>query len=114
MALSCFCDSDDADWYYTVNDDFTAFGGRRATRCCSCRARIAPGDDCVVVERWRHPKNDIEEKIYGEGCEIYMADKHLCEICGGLYWAVSDLGMCCDIEYPIAAQIKDFNRITRS
>ncbi len=37
-----------------------------------------------------------------------MAAWYLCEKCGGLYMAVQDLGMCCDVTENIAKQIRDY------
>lgn len=110
MSLSCDCGFDDFDWYYNVHPDCAPLRTRRSRRCLSCKALIHVGDDCVLVFRWREPKTIIEERIYGDGGEVPMRDRYLCETCGGLYWAIDDLGMCCDIEKPIKDQIAEYRR----
>lgn len=109
MSLSCSCENDDAEWYYEADDDFSTLATKRSRRCCSCRKRIAVGDECVHLRRWRSPGYDtIEERIYGEDGEVALASWYLCETCGGLHWAVTDLDMCLDIDQNIAAQIKEY------
>lgn len=97
MSLSCFCDNDDADWYFTGADDFSILATKRSRKCCSCGTTLKPGSEVVRFERFRHPAyGSIEEKIVGEGNEIYMADWFMCEECGGLYMALSELKFCFD------------------
>lgn len=97
MTLSCSCadwdpEPGDIDWY--APSDFSTYGGRRATKCISCGARIAPGD---AVGRWRRmkiPKSDVEIAIHGEDGEIPLASRFHCEVCAGLHFSLADLGYC--------------------
>ncbi len=109
MSLSCSCDADGADWYYEPAKDFSVLETKRGRKCCSCGAKIQPEEEVMKFRRWREPSdrcNYIEESIYGD--EVPMAPWFMCETCGGLYLAVDDLGMCCDISENIAHQIKEY------
>lgn len=116
MSLSCYCGDDDAaDWQYTVNDDFTILATKHGRKCCSCRMKIKPGDTVLQFNRWRAPLNScyyIEEQIYGD--EVPLAPWFMCETCGGLYMAVNDAGMCCDITENIAQQVRDWSEENRA
>lgn len=109
MGISCDCDSGNCDWYYQAGRDFSLLDTKRARKCCSCGTKIAPGDTVVEFRRWRSPTdrcNYIEESIYGD--EVPLAPRFMCETCGGLYFAIEELGMCCNIDDNIAVQIKEF------
>jgi hypothetical protein len=97
MSISCSCGDWDGDgWVYTYAEplDFKPLATKRAHRCCSCKRLVRPGEDIVELERYRYPRNDIEERIYGEGDEVPLASWVLCEECGGLFMAIRDLGVC--------------------
>lgn len=73
MSLSCSCgdyDGDDIAWWYNTPDDYTTLQTKMRKRCCSCNELIDLGDTVLKFNRWRNPKTEIEEKIYGEGGEI--------------------------------------------
>ena len=106
MSLSCSCEYDDPEWWYESDDDFSVLATKRGRKCCSCKQRIAVGDEVLHFRRWRDAACDLEERIYGD--EIPMSAWYMCEKCGGLYMAVSDLNMCCDISEDMAAQIKEY------
>lgn len=108
MSLSCDCDFGDVEWNYISPDDFSILNTKRWRKCCSCKAKILPGDIVGRFERFKEPQYDVEESIYGYGGEIPLAPWYMCETCVGLYWAVDDLGMCCDISESIAGQIKEY------
>lgn len=108
MSLSCYCDGDEADWYFIAADDFISLTTKRSHKCSSCRTKIKPGDTALEFKRWRPPSercNWIEQAIHGD--EVPLASWYMCETCGGLYLSVQELGMCCDIDENIAQQIKD-------
>jgi len=111
MTISFSCeDYDDCEWWYAPADDFAPLKTKRSRRCCSCKEQIKPGEDALRFGRWRSPNdrcNYTEEAIYGD--EVPLADWYMCEKCGGLYMAVTELGMCCDIDEDMAMQIKDHN-----
>ncbi len=109
MSLSCTCEADDPDWWYEPDKDFSVLRTKRIRKCCSCRAKIKPGQEVLEFRRWRSPSESfdfLEEKIYGD--EVPLAPWFMCETCGGLHFAVADLGMCYDICEDIAKQIKEF------
>jgi hypothetical protein len=113
MSLSCYCESDDPDWWFTTNQDFSTLSTKRGRKCCSCRTRIAPGDCVLEFRRWRNPKYDVEDHIYGECGEVPLAPWFMCEVCGGLFFAIEELDMCCDIQKNIASQIREFREVER-
>lgn len=96
MSLSCECDFDGDGWTYThaMPLDFIPLKTKRAHRCCSCKTLVRPGEDIVELDRYRPARNYIEERIYGESCDVPMASWILCEECGGLFMAIHDLGIC--------------------
>lgn len=106
MGLSCSCDNDDADWYYNALEDFTVLKTKRSRKCTSCKVKIIPGNTVLEFYRYRSPRHEIEEVIYDD--QVPLASWYMCETCGGLYMAVDELGMCCDITYPISEQIKEY------
>lgn len=99
MSLSCSCGYDDydADWYFSLVDDFSILKSRRSKRCCSCKELIKPG--AVVVEFWRYryPRTEVEVKILGEDAEIPLASWFMCEACGEIFLNINALGYCVDI-----------------
>ena len=97
--LTCGCDdyADGADgWFYYEPSDYSEFSEKRRKRCVSCKQLIDIGAICLKFSRARYAKNDIEERIYGEGCNIDMAPWYLCEKCGDLYYSLRELGFCTD------------------
>lgn len=99
MSLSCSCadwdpEPGDIGWYEP--SDFSTYSGRRAKKCISCGARIAPGDTVGKWRRMKIPKNDVQIAIYGEEGEIPLASHFHCEVCAGLHFSLADLGYCSD------------------
>ena len=97
MSLSCDCGSDDFDWYYETLGDFTALNTRTRKRCCSCNDLIDKNATCLEFPRYRHPQDDIEERIHGDDGEIPLATWHMCEPCGDQYMNLTALGFCVDL-----------------
>jgi hypothetical protein len=95
MSLSCTCsDNDDAEWYWYGPSDYSTLNTRRRKRCISCGTLIDVGAIVARFERNRCPQNDIEEKIYGEGPTIPMAERYHCESCADQYFNLTELGFC--------------------
>jgi len=91
--LACTCDYDDPDWFYDDHAPVLPLDTKRARRCCSCKDRIAVGDDCKRIKRWRTPNYEsIAERIYGD--EEPMAAWYLCDRCAGLFESLDGLGYC--------------------
>jgi hypothetical protein len=94
MSLSCnYDDSGDFEYYFEETDDFIPFQENRRKRCCSCKELINKGALAVRFNRWHYPKDDIEERIYGDG-GIYMAPLWMCESCGDQYFNLTELKFC--------------------
>jgi len=92
--LSCDCDyGDDAEWWFDDTKEVAPLTTKRMRRCCSCKDRIAVGDDCKPVIRWRKADCDrVEYRIHGE--EIPLPTWYLCDRCAGLYESLDGLGFC--------------------
>lgn len=112
MSLSCYCESDgDFEWYYLPPNDFSTLETKRSRKCSSCKQKIKVGETVAKFRRFRSPVNDIEERIYGE--DVKLAPYYMCETCGGLFFAIQEMDMCCDIEKNIKEQIAEYREITR-
>lgn len=97
--LSCDCDyGDDADWYYDDSKEVSPLATKRMRRCCSCKDRIAVGEDCKAFPRWRNVRDysdpEVLVRIYGEGGEYPLPTWYLCDRCAGLYESLDGLGFC--------------------
>ncbi len=92
--LSCDCDyGDDAEWWFDDTKEVAPLATKRMRRCCSCKDRIAVGDDCKPFIRWRNADCDsVEYRIHGE--EIPLPTWYLCDRCAGLYESLDGLGFC--------------------
>ena len=85
MAMSCgLRDYDDHAWWYTPADDFSALDTKRARRCCSCGEKLKVGVQVLKFRRWRNPRNDFEDRFYGDGGEVPMPTMYMCEECGSI------------------------------
>lgn len=93
MSLSCSCNEWDGEgeghWY---PEDYSVLDTKRRQRCPSCNALINVGALCAKFHRFRGPKTEVEERIYGE--EIPLAAKYICETCADLYFSLKELGYC--------------------
>lgn len=97
MTLSCaYDDNGDGDWWYHYPDDYTTMPKFRARkRCCSCHDLIDAATTSVKFECFKRAGYEsISERIYGEGAEIPMADRWMCERCADLYFSLVELGYC--------------------
>ena len=96
MSLSCSCDADyDVEWFYIPPSDYSVLTSRRRKRCSSCHNLIDIGATIASFSCYRPPRTFVEENIYGEGGEIDMADKILCETCADIYFSLYELGFEC-------------------
>jgi hypothetical protein len=55
------------------------------------------GQEVLKFECFRYPLTDIEEKIFGNGGEIPLADKFHCEKCGEIFLNLTAYGYCVDL-----------------
>jgi len=107
MSISCSCDVDreDAAWFWIKDDACTQLKTKRSRKCCSCKTKLNPGDMALIIERWRRPDSEVEDRIYGEDGEIKLADWHSCPYCASIANIVSKHGACYDISSDIQDQI---------
>lgn len=94
MPLACWCDAEDADWFFErawLDKPMPAM--KRRKRCCSCKNLIDEGDTCTKYTRWRYPNCDIEEWIYGDA--VGLAAYYQCEECSDLMENLAELGFDC-------------------
>jgi len=98
MSLSCSCpdyDEADAEWFYSCDEDFSVFSGKRRKRCSSCKELIEIGATCLRFTRTRGPRSDYEINRFGESVEaIVLASLYHCEECGEKYMNLHALGFC--------------------
>ena len=115
MSLSCYCDDyDSGDWWHYGPDDFTRLGTKRPRKCCSCKKKIMPGDECAEFPRARYPAYDsIEEKIVGEGNEVWLSSYWMCEECAGLYMALNELGFCITLPSSMRKLAREYSEMQK-
>ena len=96
MPLSCSCSNDESDWYYVSPKDYRTYPvAARRKKCSSCGERIKGGAVCTEFERYRFYKTDVENKIFGDDGEIWLASMWLCERCSDLYFSFAEVGYDC-------------------
>ena len=111
--LSCTCYfDDDAEWYFIPPNDFSKLKGKRRKRCCSCKELINFETPCLEFIKFRYSQNDIEDRIYGEGNEIYMAPWWMCEWCGEMYLNLDALGYCHYLGDSIKEAMEEYWELT--
>jgi hypothetical protein len=113
--LVCNCDyGDDVAWWYEGGGEVKPLNTKRMRRCCSCKERIAVGDDCMAFPRWRTPKyGSIEERIFGEGGEVWLSTWYLCDRCAGLYESLDGLGFCNLLGQDLREVCREYGRMQR-
>lgn len=111
--LSCDCGDGDYSWWYDERP-VELLSTKRSRRCCSCKDRIAVGDECKPFRRWRTPNyGSIEERIHGEDGEVAMATWHLCDRCAGLYESLDGLGFCDLLGQDLRATCREYAQMQR-
>lgn len=113
MGLSCGSsdvDTDGFDWWWCWPREEKSLATKRFRKCCSCGARIEPGQTCQPVYRYRPPASEIEDRIHGE--EVSMANWYLCEKCGDIALSLDEAGYCFELGNgeSIAAQITEYRK----
>lgn len=112
--LTCECGDGDFAWWHEGPKPIAPLVTKRARRCCSCKERIAVGDECSAVPRYRNPNyGSIEERIYGEGGEIPMATYFLCDRCAGLYESLDGLGFCVSLDEDLRETCREYAHMQR-
>lgn len=113
MSLSCECpewDGDPYSWCYFHPEDFEVMPGKRRSRCSSCGELIDIGAPCLIFQRMRSPRTDIEERIHGD--EVWLASKYFCEKCGEIYLNLSAVGYCFGPTDNMTDAIKEYWELT--
>ena len=87
MSLSCSCGYENFEWLYYPPNYFTTLKTDTRRKCKSCGTLIEIGADCLKFER---EDNDEEQTT--------LPTWYYCEECGGLYFALEDLGFCIQID----------------
>ena len=115
--LSCSCDNDDADWFYDDTREVAPLATKRMRRCCSCKDRIAVGDDCKPFPRWRtvsyYSDPEVLVRIYGDGGEFALPTWYLCDRCAGLYESLDSLGFCDLIGQDLREVCREYGQMQR-
>jgi hypothetical protein len=97
VSLSCSCyTGGDIEWWWYNPDDYSTLDTSRRKRCKSCGVLIDIGATVAKFRRTRYPRNDVEERIYGEAEEIPQAPWYHCEACADQFFNLSELGFCVD------------------
>lgn len=110
MGLSCECGFEgDLAWYYESPRDYTVLDTLKRKRCESCFKLINIGDLCISFDRFRDPKNDIEERIHGDF--VYLANRFMCESCADIFFSLEDLGFCIDLGDSMKALLKEYHTV---
>ena len=111
MGISCECNADyEAEWWWEVHHAPTILDTKRSRKCISCGEKLQPDSAVYKVFRWRNPKTEIEERIFGEGGEVYMADWHLCLSCAAIYHALQRVKVCVNLgEDNLHDYLAEFN-----
>lgn len=111
MPLTCECpEIDNAAWYYDPPADFTVLDTSRRKRCSSCGKLIDVGAECLKFHRWRGPRSDVEEWIYGD--EIPLADWWMCEKCGEHFLNLEALGYCISPDENVMELLLEYQEMT--
>lgn len=86
MGLMCSCDNEaePGEILWCGPQEYSTLQSKRRKRCCSCGELISIGATVCEVSRVKVPDTEIEVRIYGEGGEIPIAPKHMCERCADL------------------------------
>ena len=108
MTLSCGCDDYGAAAWYFEERGFSPLKTTRGRRCRSCKTILKPGTECLELTRFRGPRTDFEERIYGD--EVPLAAWHLCERCGDIYSSLTELGFCVDPTESMDSQLAEYYR----
>jgi hypothetical protein len=112
MPLACGCDDydgGDADYYYE-SLEFVPLATKNRRRCKSCKKVLEHGETVLKIARYRYWITEIEEKIYGDGEAIPIADWYHCERCGGIFLSLQELGFCMDPNDKMDTVLSEYHR----
>lgn len=101
MSLSCTCDTDNYEWLYYPPRDFSILQTKTRKKCRSCGKLIEIEADCLEFIREEYD-SEIEE-------DLLLPTWYHCEECGGLYFALEDLGFCVQIDENMQDLVQEYN-----
>jgi hypothetical protein len=111
MGLSCACDHDDYAWYYEVHTKAKPLATKRSHKCCSCKSKIKVGEPAYQINRWRQAREGVEERIFGECSEVYLAKWYFCPDCAAIYHSLEKVNVCFDLgQDDLRDILQDFNK----
>ena len=59
-------------------------------------------------QRFRHPNNDIEERIHGD--EVAIAPHWMCHDCFSIFLALERVNVCLSLPSDMRSDLEDFHR----
>jgi len=110
MPLTCDCGYD-YDYLYVPDKNYSILETKKRKRCVSCKSLIDLGAIVLALACERYAKSEVEEKIYGEGCDVPMATKYYCEQCADLFFSLTELGFCIDLDDDLRELAKEYNTV---
>jgi hypothetical protein len=111
MPLSCDCGDWDGDGIWLlVPEEFSVLDTKRRKRCKSCKRLINKGESVLEFERFHYAQDDIEERIWGEGCDIPNASWYLCSHCGEIFLNLDDLKFCVNPDENMEDLLEEYRR----
>lgn len=110
MTLSCDYGDSDGDWWHIVPEDYATMPKFRARkRCCSCHDLIDAGATTARFECYKRAGyGSVAERIYGEGGEVPIADRWMCERCADLYFSLVELGYCYYMDEDVREMTREY------
>jgi hypothetical protein len=115
--MSLYCEYPGSDgnfeWYFYTPDDYTLYFGTRSTRCRSCNARITPFDIVTEYFRFRYPRTDVEERIYGESGEVELATWYHCERCSDIAFSLTELGFGFELSDSMDNLLQEYRQLVK-
>lgn len=113
--LSCACEPDDnyEGPVYFIPSNYSELKTKKRKRCVSCNSLIDINSKCAIFEIRRLPNSYIEERIYGEGHDVPMASKYMCECCADIFFNLYELGFCIDINDNMNDLLEEYKKMKK-
>ena len=111
--LTCTCNEWEGDgpcWFSP--DDFQKLNTSMRKRCWSCGSLINMESECLEFERMRPPRDEIEDRIWGEDGEIPLASYWMCESCGEIYLNLTAIGYCINMDSNMNTLMTEYHEMT--
>ena len=95
-------------WPIHDPEDYSALNTSRRKRCKSCGTLIEIGATVARFERNRFTRGDVEERIWGEGELVPLAEWYHCEACADQFFNLTELGFCVDPEENMFELLREY------